>query len=86
MGVLEECLWTYESVQVETSMGIHTRGMVWDTLLAKWVGERKDWLHEVEKNLPGKYEMIVALFENGQTTNKKLLLRYPAKNQNSWIL
>ena len=43
---------SHERVKVETSVGggrrFHNRSVVWDTPMAKWVGEWKDWIQEVE--------------------------------------
>ena len=40
----------------------HDRGVVWDTTIARWAGERKHWVHEIETP-PKKVGVVVALLK-----------------------
>ena len=42
----------------------HSTARAWfrDTSLARWVGEEKDWIHEMERKPPEKDQWKIALF------------------------
>ena len=47
----------------------HNLGFAWDTQMAKWVGEGKDWIQEMVKNPLRKDEMLNAILENDKAAN-----------------
>ena len=53
--------------------GCHNRCVVWVTLLAKCVGEGKDWMQAMIKNPPRKEEMTVALLKIARQPTKHMV-------------
>ena len=41
--------WPYDCLKMETHAGLSCGGVVWDTPMAKWAGEGKDWVQEIKK-------------------------------------
>ena len=58
--------WPYDCLKMETHAGLSHGGVVWDTPMAKWAGEGKEWVQEIMKN-PPKKNVNVALLGNDKT-------------------
>ena len=57
--------WDPNSVQRwKHKVGFHNRGVQWDTPMARWVGEGKDWIELMTQTRPRKEDAIRNLLES----------------------